>query len=216
VGTDKRERQKSARQLKIEAEQRAAVRTRRKRTAVRLAVTAVVVVAGLLAYSILLADDDDDDETAAADETSTTVADDATTTSAPEILCDNPDVAAAVGRDAPETEAPPEDTAADAVEVTTLVEGQGEPAAEGDSVVVHYVGRDAGGTIIDCSWQESRAGEPFTVEPLGQAGVIDGWNEGLVGVRAGERRRMVIGADKAYGDGPLAFEVDVVEIIPAG
>jgi FKBP-type peptidyl-prolyl cis-trans isomerase len=54
--------------------------------------------------------------------------------------------------------------------------------------------------------------------------VIVGWNEGLIGVKIGERRRLVIGSDKAYGpegrsgippDAPLAFEIDVVDVEPA-
>lgn len=221
MGTDKRERQKTARQLKIEAEQRAAVRTRRKRTGIRLAITAVVVVAGLFLYSVLWADDDDDTDTAAADETSTTLADGSSTTSTP--AYSNPELAEEVlAREAPDPESPPADTAADALESTTVIDGQGDVVVEaGDTVVVHYIGKVPDGTVFDASWE---GGEPVSF-PIGVGQVIPGWDQGLLGAKIGERRRLVIGSDNAYGaqgngevippDTPLAFEIDVVDIIPA-
>jgi peptidylprolyl isomerase len=57
---------------------------------------------------------------------------------------------------------------------------------------------------------------------LGQGSVITGWEQGLTGAQVGERRRLVIGPDNAYGaqgtDGippnaPLAFEIDVLALI---
>ncbi|HZA86120.1 MAG TPA: FKBP-type peptidyl-prolyl cis-trans isomerase, partial [Acidimicrobiales bacterium] len=90
-------------------------------------------------------------------------------------------------------------------------------------VTVHYVGVLPDGTQFDESWS---GGQTFDVAPLGQAQVIDGWNEGLVGATIGERRRLVLGSDKAYGaagspdgaippDSPLVFEIDIVDIKPA-
>jgi FKBP-type peptidyl-prolyl cis-trans isomerase len=87
----------------------------------------------------------------------------------------------------------------------------------GDTIVVHYVGTLADGTVFDESWSR---GEPFQVT-LGEGTVIAGWEEGLLGAEVGERRRLVLGADNAYGDqangeipanAPLAFEVDVVDL----
>ena len=133
----------------------------------------------------------------------------------------DPQLAAEVlGRTPPRPAPPPPDTPADALEVDTLVEGDGEGAAADDQVTVHYVGVLPDGTTIDASWGQ----EPFPVL-LGQGQVIPGWEEGLIGVRIGERRRLVIGADNAYGaagtpdgavppDTPLAFEVDVIDITP--
>ena len=106
---------------------------------------------------------------------------------------------------------------------TTLIEGEGEGAAVGDVLTVHYVGVLADGTEFDQSWSR---GQPFVVENLGQAAVIPGWNEGLVGAKIGERRRLEIGSDKAYGaagsppqipaNAPLAFEIDVVDVTKPG
>lgn len=105
---------------------------------------------------------------------------------------------------------------------TDLVTGTGPAAAEGDTVIVHYVGvRSADGTEFDNSYDR---GEPFSVT-LGAGGVIDGWDQGLVGVQQGTQRQLDIPADLAYGDTPqgdiiqpgdaLTFVVDVMAVIPA-
>ena len=206
MGSQKRERQRQGRQIKTVAQQAAARRQKTRRRGVRLAVVVVIALAAALGYSLLTGDDDSSDE--AADETA---ADE--TAAADEVLNRQPPVPANASADLP----------ADAVEVETFIEGAGEGAAAGDTVVVHYVGVLADGTQFDTSWD----GEPFLVENLGQAPVIDGWNEGLVGAKVGERRRIEIGPDKAYGaqgsgngdippDAPLAFEIDVVDIERAG
>jgi len=131
----------------------------------------------------------------------------------------NPRVAEQVlARDVPQPAPPPGDTPADALLAEVLIEGEGEPAAAGNTVVVHYVGALDDGSVFDQSWAR---GETFPVT-LGQGQVIAGWDRGLVGARLGERRRLVIGSDNAYGtrgaggvippNAPLAFEVDVVDI----
>jgi peptidylprolyl isomerase len=104
--------------------------------------------------------------------------------------------------------------------VTDLVEGSGPEAAEGDTVVVHYVGvRSADGTEFDNSYDR---GEPFSVT-LGAGSVIPGWEQGLVGVQQGTRRQLDIPSDLAYGDSPqgdviqagdaLTFVIDVVAVL---
>ena len=88
---------------------------------------------------------------------------------------------------------------------------------------MHYVGVLPDGSVLDDSWSQR---EPIPVEGLGTANVIAGWNQGLVGAKIGERRLLNIGSDLAYGpDGrsaadvppnaPLAFAIDVVDILPA-
>jgi peptidylprolyl isomerase len=128
------------------------------------------------------------------------------------------DPAGVLERAAPDPEPPPADTPPDAVETTTLIAGDGPPAEVGDTVHVHYVLVLADGTEVDSSWDRG-AVFPFTI---GDGSVIAGWDEGMVGARVGERRRLVIGADKAYADdgvgdippdAPLAFEIDVVAVI---
>jgi peptidylprolyl isomerase len=219
VGSEKRERQKQARFVKIETEERAARRARTKRLAIRAAVAVVVVLGGLGIYSILAGDDDD--ETAADDEQT----DEAT--EAPE--CTAPaeplDLAADVlTREPPDPAPPPAEIAPDALECETLFAGEGEGVAAGDTIRAMYIGKIPDGTVFDNSWAADR-GEPIEIV-IGQGQVIPGWDEGLLGAQVGERRHLVIGSENAYGaqgqpdggippDSPLSFDVDIVEIIPA-
>jgi peptidylprolyl isomerase len=219
VGTEKRERQRLGKQARSEAEQRVAKRQKTKRTGVRLGIGLVIVLAVAFAYSLLTRDDSSD--TTETGDTTTTAADATTTT----VAYSNPELAAEVlDREPPIPANAAADTPADAVEAKTLIQGQGEGAAPGDTVTVHYVGVLSDGTEFDQSWSR---GQPFVVENLGQASVIPGWNEGLVGAKIGERRRLEVGSNKAYGaagnpptipaNAPLAFEIDVVDITkPAG
>ena len=107
------------------------------------------------------------------------------------------------------------------LQITDLIEGTGRAAAEGDLVVVDYVGvRSATGEMFDNSYQR---GQPFDVV-LGRGMVIQGWDTGLVGVQVGTRRQLDIPADLAYGDSPpggsvieagdaLTFLVDVRAVV---
>src|ERR1044071_9914657 len=80
------------------------------------------------------------------------------------------------------------------LQVVDVVEGTGPAAKEGDAVAVQYVGVSwSSQKQFDASWD--RGGQPFTVAPLGRASVIDGWNQGLVGAKAGGRRLLVIPPD---------------------
>jgi peptidylprolyl isomerase len=217
VGTDKRERQKVGKQTRAAAEFTAARRAKTRRTAVRVTVGVIAILAVLFGYSALQGDDDSD---TASDETTSTTAAEPTTTTAP---YSNPELAQEIlDREAPDVEPPPENTPADALEKETLIEGEGEAAAAGDQLRVNYVGVTPDGTAFDSSFQEGR--EPIPVA-LGQGGVIPGWDQGLVGVKIGERVRLVIGSENAYGaqgnsgagippNSPLAFVVDVVDITP--
>jgi peptidylprolyl isomerase len=220
VGTEKRERQRTAREAKTTAQYTAAKRDKTKRTGIRVGIAAAVVLALAFGYSLLTRDDDSsDDDTATAAESTTTAADSSTT-----VPYSNPELAAEVlARQPPVPADAPADTPSDAIDVETLIEGEGEGAKAGDTVTVHYVGVLADGTQFDESWSR---GQTFDVAPLGQAQVIDGWNEGLVGAKIGERRRLVLGSDKAYGaegtpdgaippDSPLVFEIDIVDIKPS-
>ena len=97
--------------------------------------------------------------------------------------------------------------------ITDDVEGTGAEVQPGDTVTAHYVGVAAtSGEEFDSSWDR---GAPATF-PLDQ--VIQGWSEGLVGMKEGGRRTLVIPAELAYGDsGPapgdaLVFTVDLVSV----
>ena len=101
-----------------------------------------------------------------------------------------------------------------------IVRGTGPKAKAGDSLTMQYVGVSwSTGQQFDASWDR---GEPFSFDNLGEGDVIAGWNEGLVGMRKGGRRLLVIPAEKGYGAqgqppdiGPnetLIFVVDLVRI----
>ncbi|MDX6699756.1 MAG: hypothetical protein QOE65_3153 [Solirubrobacteraceae bacterium] len=101
--------------------------------------------------------------------------------------------------------------------VEDIVEGTGPGAAPGDELTMQYVGVDhATGREFDASWDRGR---PFTLA-LGAGRVIPGWDQGLVGIKVGGRRRLVIPPDLAYGargappaiapDATLIFVVDRV------
>ena len=94
--------------------------------------------------------------------------------------------------------AAPESTPTELI-ITDIFEGTGRAVAEGDTVWVDYTGiRSEDGLEFDNSYQR---GEPiaFTV---GIGSVIEGWDTGLIGAKAGGQRRLDIPADMAYGDNP--------------
>jgi peptidylprolyl isomerase len=103
--------------------------------------------------------------------------------------------------------------------IEDLVLGTGEEAKTGQSAVVHYVGVGvSSGEEFDASWNR---GEPF-VFSLGEGYVIQGWDRGVVGMKVGGRRRLVIPAHLGYGDRgaggviapgeTLIFVVDLLEL----
>ena len=102
-----------------------------------------------------------------------------------------------------------------------IVKGEGRAARPGDQVTVQYVGVSySTGEQFDASWD---SGQAFPFE-LGAGNVIEGWDQGVRGMRVGGRRELIIPPDKAYGDTgsppaiapgeTLIFVVDVVDIQP--
>ncbi len=80
--------------------------------------------------------------------------------------------------------------------VEDLVVGDGEEARSGQQVSVHYVGVAwSTGSQFDASWDN---GEPFEFG-LGAGEVIQGWDQGVAGMRTGGRRRLTIPPHLGYG-----------------
>lgn len=78
-----------------------------------------------------------------------------------------------------------------------LVVGRGPAAKPGDDVSVQYVGVSfSSGKQFDASWD--RGSQPFAFR-LGSGGVIAGWDQGVVGMKVGGRRELVIPPDLGYG-----------------
>jgi peptidylprolyl isomerase len=103
--------------------------------------------------------------------------------------------------------------------IEEIIVGEGLEASDGQHAVVHYVGVGAtSGEEFDASWNRN---EPFDFE-LAAGHVIQGWDQGVVGMRVGGRRRLVIPSHLAYGDRgaggviapneTLIFVVDLLEL----
>jgi peptidylprolyl isomerase len=77
-----------------------------------------------------------------------------------------------------------------------IVVGTGPAAKAGDTVQMEYVGTSwSTGQQFDASWD---SGRPFTFQ-LGSGNVITGWDQGIVGMKQGGRRLLVIPPDLGYG-----------------
>jgi FKBP-type peptidyl-prolyl cis-trans isomerase len=96
-------------------------------------------------------------------------------------------------------------------------EGTGNPAKEGDTLTVNYIGTFPNGTEFDNSYKR---GAPFDLT-LGEGGVIAGWEIGLLGAKAGGKRELTIPPVLGYGDqgsgsipggATLKFTIEVVSI----
>lgn len=96
--------------------------------------------------------------------------------------------------DVPEAYKPTEPVTS--LQTTDLTQGSGPASKDGDCLVVKYYGTlAANGTKFDENFTEATA---FAFQ-LGQGQVIEGWDKGMVGMKAGGVRRLVIPAAQAYG-----------------
>jgi FKBP-type peptidyl-prolyl cis-trans isomerase FkpA len=104
------------------------------------------------------------------------------------------------------------------LKIETLKEGQGNQAKSGDKVTVHYTGYLTDGKKFDSSLDR---GQPFSFE-LGAGDVIKGWDQGVAGMKVGEKRKLTIPASLGYGasgvppiipaNATLVFEVELLGI----
>jgi peptidylprolyl isomerase len=107
-----------------------------------------------------------------------------------------------------------------ALKAETLIAGDGAEIKTGQQATVNYVGvLFKTGKEFDTSWGKGK--QPFQFA-LGSGQVIPGWDEGVLGMKVGERRRLTIPADLAYGaqgsppkigpNEPLIFDIDLKKI----
>jgi peptidylprolyl isomerase len=119
----------------------------------------------------------------------------------------------------PGVEVPPDQPPSYQLELDDLVVGTGDEAVSGRVVEVHYVGVSwKTGEQFDASWDR---GDTFKFT-LGKGHVIAGWDQGVVGMKVGGRRRITIPPMLAYGkrgaggvigpDETLVFIVDLVAV----
>ena len=140
------------------------------------------------------------------------MAEETTTAPAADAQADEPDVEGKPIVDVP-ADAPVE------LEIEDLIPGTGQTAQAGDFLTMHYVGvRQTDGGQFDASWDR---GSTFAFT-LGAGRVIQGWDQGIVGMQEGGRRLLSIPADLAYGtqspspdipaDSDLVFVVDLIDV----
>jgi FKBP-type peptidyl-prolyl cis-trans isomerase FkpA len=119
----------------------------------------------------------------------------------------------------PAPPAPPDPGPA-TLQIVDDVVGTGKEAKNGDTVRVHYTGTLLSGVEFD----SSRGKSPFDFT-LGAGSVIKGWDQGVVGMKVGGHRRLVIPQALAYGEAGsppkippkagLKFEIELLEVNPA-
>jgi peptidylprolyl isomerase len=86
-------------------------------------------------------------------------------------------------------------TTASGLTIVEVKSGDGDVAGAGDTVSVHYTGKLKDGTKFDSSYDRN---QPIQFV-LGAHQVIPGWDEGITGMKVGEKRQLIIPPDLAYG-----------------
>ena len=103
------------------------------------------------------------------------------------------------------------------VKIEDITVGEGREVKSGDTVVMNYKGTLTDGTQFDSSYDR---GEPFATQ-IGVGQVIQGWDQGIPGMKVGGKRRLTIPPELGYGaanvgtippNSTLIFEVELLEI----
>lgn len=106
----------------------------------------------------------------------------------------------------------------DTLEITDLHEGDGKAVVKGALITTHYTGWLADGTVFDSS---AERGKPFQCV-IGTGRVIKGWDQGLMGMRVGGKRKLRVPAALGYGErkvgsippgSDLTFEIELLEVL---
>ncbi len=100
-----------------------------------------------------------------------------------------------------------------------VVVGTGAEAKKGSAVSVHYTGKLEDGTVFDSSVER---GQPFTFI-IGEGKVIRGWDEGVVGMKVGGKRKLVVPPHLGYGEAgsppkipggaTLHFDIELLHVV---
>ena len=88
-------------------------------------------------------------------------------------------------------------TLANTVTVTNNIEGEGAEILLHSKILVHYTGKLEDGTVFDSSYDR---GQPFSFQ-IGLRQVIEGWEQGLLGMKVGGKRTIFIPSELGYGEG---------------
>jgi peptidylprolyl isomerase len=201
-------------------EQQRRARARRRNTIIGAAVGTVVVIAGVVLLAVNLSGGSGKSDAAAQASTTPTPTPSVSTSATPP-----PPAPKTCKKISPNPPAKGEPKVPDVtgkaptnLETKDLKVGRGKAAKDGDKLTVNYVGVSCStGTAFDASYTRH---QPFTFT-LGGHQVITGWDKGMVGMKVGGRRELVIPASMGYGttgsgsikpNETLIFVVDLVKI----
>lgn len=104
------------------------------------------------------------------------------------------------------------------LQIIELVEGDGKAAVKGALITTQYTGWLADGSEFDSSWSR---GKPFQCV-IGTRRVIQGWDQGLMGMQVGGKRKLWVPAHLGYGErqvgsippnSNLLFEIELLEVL---
>ncbi|ATB66897.1 FKBP-type peptidyl-prolyl cis-trans isomerase [Pseudomonas mosselii] len=104
------------------------------------------------------------------------------------------------------------------LQIIDLQEGDGKAVVKGALITTQYRGTLADGSEFDSSWSR---GKPFQCV-IGTGRVIKGWDQGLMGMRVGGKRKLLVPAHLGYGERPvgsippnsdLTFEIELLEVL---
>lgn len=102
--------------------------------------------------------------------------------------------------------------------IEDLQQGKGATCVKGALIQAHYTGWLADGTVFDSSHSRGR---PFQCV-IGTGRVIKGWDQGLMGMKVGGKRRLQVPAALGYGErqvgqipphSDLTFEIELLEVL---
>jgi len=104
------------------------------------------------------------------------------------------------------------------LQIIDLVEGDGKAAVKGALITTQYTGWLADGSEFDSSWSR---GKPFQCV-IGTGRVIKGWDQGLMGMQVGGKRKLIVPAHLGYDarsvgsippNSTLTFEIELLEVL---
>ena len=108
------------------------------------------------------------------------------------------------------------------LQIKNNIEGEGVEIINHSKIQVHYLGKLEDGTKFDSSYDR---GEPLSFQ-IGLRQVIEGWERGLMGMKIGGKRTLIIPPELAYGErgagdlippnATLIFDVEIIDIKPPG